>query len=50
MPQPMRQDVGKAHHNRGRQIALLQALYHLEQIDLVRIGGVRPHYHMAEPH
>ena len=38
--QPVREDVGEAHHDRRRQIAGLEALDDLEQIDLVCPAGV----------
>ena len=45
--QAVRQYVGEAHHDRGGQIARLEPLDHLVQVDLALCGGVRTHDHVA---
>ena len=47
MAQPMRQDVGETYHDRRGQIAFLQALHDLEQIDLMCGGGIRSDHDVA---
>ena len=45
--QSVRQDVGEANHHRRVQVARLQSLHHLVQIDLAAGVHARPHHHVA---
>ncbi len=47
MAEPVREDVRESHHDGRRQIARLQTLHHLQQVDFVRGGGVGAHDHVA---
>ena len=43
----VREDVGEAHHHRRRELALLESLHHLEQVDLALGVHVRPNHEVA---
>ena len=44
MLEPVREDVGEAHHHRRRELAFLQSLHDVEQVDLALGVHVRPHH------
>ena len=45
--QAVREDVREAHHHRGSQVARLQPLDDLVQVNLASLGGIGPHDHVA---